>query len=339
MMLMSGSKTAGCWTRVCGVGSYLPDNRVVNDDLPAHLDTSDEWIQRRTGIKARHIAAKDETTADMGAAAAKAALVNAGVPVEKIDLVIVATTTPDHIFPSTAARIQTLIGADPGIAFDVQAVCAGFIFALAQADNMLRLGQASCALVIGSECYSRILDWQDRGTCVLFGDGAGAVVLQAMNNAADSAISNPQKGIIGTRLCTDGRYYDLLYVDGGPGSTGTSGYVRMKGGEVFKHAVAKMSGIVTTLLADHQLKIEDIDWLVPHQANERIITAVGDHLSMPSDKVIVTVQDHANTSAATIPMALDRAQADGRLQPGHLLALSALGGGFAWGGALMRWQD
>ena len=319
-------------SQIIGFGSYLPKNIVTNDDLARNIDTSDEWIRKRTGITQRHIAAEGELTSDIAEHAARAALDNAGVSSNEIDLIVLATATPDNTFPATAARVQSKLGIRRGAAFDVQAVCAGYVYALATADNMIRLGQAETALVIGAEVFSRILDWEDRGTCVLFGDGSGATVLRG----SEAAGSNQDRGILSTHIYSDGNYYDMLYVNGGPSTTGTSGYLRMEGKEVFRHAVQRMSEVVETALETNGLKIDDVDWLIPHQANKRIMDSIAKKLSFPAEKVVVTVDKQANTSAATIPLALAQAASDGRLKKGNLIALSALGGGFSWGSALFR---
>ena len=319
-------------SQIIGFGSYLPKNIVTNDDLARKIDTSDEWIRKRTGITQRHIAADGELTSDIAELAARAALDNAGVSSDEIDLIVLATATPDNTFPATAARVQSKLGIRRGAAFDVQAVCAGYVYALATADNMIRLGQAETALVIGAEVFSRILDWEDRGTCVLFGDGSGATVLRG----SETAGSNQDRGILSTHIYSDGNYYDMLYVNGGPSTTGTSGYLRMEGKEVFRHAVQRMSEVVETALETNGLKIDDVDWLIPHQANKRIMDSIAKKLSFPAEKVVVTVDKQANTSAATIPLALAQAASDGRLKKGNLIALSALGGGFSWGSALFR---
>jgi 3-oxoacyl-[acyl-carrier-protein] synthase-3 len=319
-------------SQIIGFGSYLPKNIVTNDDLAREMDTSDAWIRKRTGITQRHIAAEGELTSDIAEQAARAALDDAGVSSDEIDLIVLATATPDNTFPATAARVQSKLGIRRGAAFDVQAVCAGYIFALATADNMIRLGQAETALVIGAEVFSRILDWEDRGTCVLFGDGAGATVLRG----SEAAGSNQDRGILSTHIYSDGEYYDMLYVDGGPSTTGTSGYLRMEGKEVFRHAVQRMSEVVETALETNGLKIDNVDWLIPHQANKRIMDSIAKKLSFPAEKIVVTVDKQANTSAATIPLALAEASSDGRLKEGNLIALSALGGGFSWGSALFR---
>ncbi len=318
---------------VLGCGSYLPEKIVTNEELAQRIDTSDAWIRKRTGIRQRHIAAEGELTSDLAVAACKPALERAGVDAEEIDLIVLATSTPDNTFPATAAKVQSMLGVKQGIAFDVQAVCSGFVYALSVADNMIRLGQASTALVIGAEVFSRILDWEDRGTCVLFGDGAGAVVLRAgMSEAGPKG-----RGILSTHLFTDGSYYDSLYVDGGPGTTGQSGFLRMAGQEVYRHAVHNMAEAVEIAIEANGLNLSDIDLLVPHQANIRIIESIGRRLAVDSDKVVVTVGSQANTSAATIPLALTYAQNSDRINSGDLVALSALGGGFAWGSSLIRW--
>ena len=319
-------------SQIIGFGSYLPKDVVTNADLAKKIDTSDEWIRKRTGIEQRHLAADGELTSDLAEQAARAALENAGVTTDEIDLIVLATATPDNTFPATATRVQSNLGIRHGAAFDVQAVCAGYVYALATADNMLRLGQAETALVIGAEVFSRILDWDDRGTCVLFGDGAGATILRA----ADAAGNNQDRGILSTHIYSDGAHYDTLYVDGGPSTTGTSGHLRMEGKEVFRHAVHRMSEVVETALEHNGLSINEVDWLVPHQANKRIMDSIAKRLSLPEEKIVVTVDRQANTSAATIPLALAEAASDGRLCEGNLIALSALGGGFSWGSALLR---
>lgn len=313
---------------VRGTGSYLPLNRMVNDDLPAHLETSNEWILERTGIGARHIAAKDETTSDLAFHAAQRALEAAQISPEEIDLVIIGTCTPDHTFPSTASRVQARLGIRKGFAFDLNAACSGFVFALATADNYLKNGMATKALVIGAETMSRIVDWNDRTTAVLFGDGAGAVVLEAQKDT--------DRGIIGNLLRTDGQGYDQLYVRGGPSTTQTSGTIYMNGREVFKNAVTRLEEAVEDILKLHNVDQSEIDWLVPHQANKRIIDATAKKLNLSDDKVVHTGIDHANTSAASIPLALDVAVRDGRIQPGQLILCEAFAGGFAWGSNLIR---
>ena len=311
------------------VGAYLPANVVTNEDLSAYVDTSDEWIQRRTGITQRHFVADGETTADLASHAANQALANAAMQPQDIDLIIVATTTPDNTFPSTATKVQHQIGATGAIAFDVQAVCAGFIYAVDVAEAMLRGGRGRRALVIGAESFSKLLDWQDRTTCVLFGDGAGAVILEITEEASDW-------GIRSSVLHADGAHRDILYVDGGPSSTNDIGHVRMEGKEVFRHAVEKLAAVMDEALAAADMQPQDIDWLVPHQANIRIIDAMQKKMQLPSEKVIRTVAAHANTSAASIPLALATAVGDGRVQNGDLLAMEAIGGGLVWGAALVK---
>ncbi|GAB4174232.1 MAG: ketoacyl-ACP synthase III [Thalassobaculales bacterium] len=315
-----------------GCGAYLPAQVVSNDDLASRIDTTDEWIRQRTGIRQRHVAAAGETTADLATAAARRALDAAGIAAGEVDLIVLATTTPDDTFPATATKVQARLGLDRGFAFDVQAVCAGFIYALAVADNFLRLGQARTALVIGAETFTRLLDWEDRSTCVLFGDGAGAVVLRAEAGAGGAR----PRGVLSTHLHTDGRERDILYVDGGPGSTGTVGHVRMQGKEVYRHAVVKLAEVVDEALAANGLSSADVDWLVPHQANRRIIDGMAQRFRLPPEKVVVTVDRHANTSAASVPLALAEAMGDGRIRPGHLVVLEAIGGGLAWGAGLVR---
>jgi len=314
---------------LAGTGSALPRTRVSNAELAARVDTSDEWIVERTGIRFRHIAEPDETTATLGADAAKAALGAAGLEPSDIGLIIVATATPDNTFPASATKVQALIGAPDCIAFDVAAVCSGFLYAVSVADSMLRTGAAKHALVIGSETFSRILDWEDRTTCVLFGDGAGAVVLSAEEVDDD-------RGILATRLHAEGQYCDMLYVDGGPSTTGTVGHVRMQGREVFRHAVTNLASVLGEVMADVGLSADQIDWVVPHQANKRIIDATAKKLGLPADRVVLTVDQHANTSAASVPLALDLAVRDGRIKRGDLVVLEAMGGGFTWGAAVLR---
>jgi 3-oxoacyl-[acyl-carrier-protein] synthase-3 len=319
---------------VLGVGSYLPEKRMTNADLQKLVDTSDEWIIQRTGIRARRIAADDERTSDLAFKAAQNALFLAGIDAQTIDLIVLATTTPDNTFPATATAVQTMLGITQGAAFDIQAVCTGFIYALGIADSLLKTGQHKRALVIGAETYSRILDWSERGTCVLFGDGAGAVVIEAQNEDGNK---KNQRGIIATKLRADGRHKSKLYVDGGPSSTGSVGKVRMQGQEVYKLAVGMVPQIVEDILQENNIKVPEVDWFVPHQANKRIIDATADKLGIPHERVIVTVDEHANTSAASIPLALATAVQDGRIKPGNLLLLEAMGGGFTWGAALLRW--
>ncbi|WP_422366497.1 beta-ketoacyl-ACP synthase III [Pelagibius sp.] len=320
---------------VTGCGAYLPSQVVTNADLSKRVDTDDAWIRQRTGICQRHIAAEGEMTSDLGLAAAKEALAQAGVAADAIDLIVCATSTPDETFPATATRIQYGLGMAGGAAFDVQAVCSGFVYGLSVADNFLRSGQASKALVIGAETFSRILDWEDRSTCVLFGDGAGAVVLEGIKQ--DGPPNGKDRGILSTHLYSDGSHHDALYVDGGPSSTQSVGHLRMEGREVFRHAVVRMAEAVDAALEANGLTPGDVDWLVPHQANIRIIESMGKRLNLPSDRVVVTVDRHANTSAASIPLALNEAIGDGRIRSGDLLMMEAMGGGFTWGSALVRW--
>lgn len=321
------------YSRILGTGSFLPAGRVTNQALADRLaadgiETSDEWIVERTGIRFRHIAGPDETTATLAADACRAALGSAGIAAQDIDLIVLATATPDQTFPASATKVQAMLGIDDCVAFDVAAVCSGFLYALQVADSMLRSGAARRALVIGAETFSRILDWEDRATCVLFGDGAGAVVLEAQDTGA--------RGILAVRLHADGRHNELLYVDGGPSTTGTVGKVRMKGREVFRHAVVNLASVMTETLAVAGLSAGDVDWLVPHQANARILDATARKLNLSPDKVVVTVDQHANTSAASVPLALDTAVKDGRIKHGDLIVLEAMGGGFTWGAAVIR---
>jgi 3-oxoacyl-[acyl-carrier-protein] synthase-3 len=320
--------------RVLGTGSALPRRIVTNAELAERVDTSDEWIVARTGIRQRHIAAEGETTATLATAAARAALADAGIDAASIDLIVLATATPDNTFPATATKVQAALGCTGGMAFDVAAVCSGFLYALATADSLLRTGMARRALVIGAETFSRILDWQDRTTCVLFGDGAGAVVLEAPG--AEAAKGKHAPGILGTCLHADGRFHDLLYVDGGPSTTQTVGHIRMKGPDVFRHAVVNLAEVLREVLEQTGVCVEEIDWVVPHQANARILDATARKLGIPPDKMIVTVHDHANTSAASVPLALDVARKDGRIKPGDLVMLEAMGAGFTWGACLIR---
>jgi 3-oxoacyl-[acyl-carrier-protein] synthase-3 len=318
---------------VIGNGSYLPARVVTNDDLARMVDTSDDWITQRTGIRERHIAAEGEVTSDLALGAARAALANAGVDAQSIDLVVLATSTPDNTFPATATTVQAKLGMTHGAAFDLQAVCSGFVYALATVDGLLRTGAFRRALVIGAETYSRILDWKDRSTCVLFGDGAGAVVLEALPQPGTAA----DRGLLAARLRSDGRHKTKLYVDGGPSSTGTVGRVRMEGRAVFKHAVAMISDVIYDVLKDTGYTAADIDWFVPHQANKRIIDDSARKFGIAPEKVVTTVDRHGNTSAASIPLALAVAVGDGRIKRGDLLLLEAMGGGFTWGAALLRW--
>ena len=313
-----------------GTGSALPRRAVSNAELAQRVDTSDEWIVERSGIRQRHIAEADENTATLAIAAALQACAAAGVEGKSIDLIVLATATPNQTFPATATIVQDALGANGGIAFDVGAVCSGFLYALGVADSMLRTGMAKRALVIGAETMSRILDWEDRATCVLFGDGAGAVVLEARD------VDEAGPGILLTHLHADGAHNELLYVDGGPSTTQTVGHIRMKGREVFRHAVVNLADVLSKVLAEAGFASEDLDWVVPHQANQRILDATARKLGLPSEKVVVTVDQHANTSAASVPLALDVAVRDGRIKPGDLVMLEAMGGGFTWGASLLR---
>ena len=317
------SKLAGC-------GAYLPERVITNHELSETLDTSDEWIQQRTGISERRIAAKNELTSDLAVKAARAALKHGGVLASEIDLIVLATATPDKTFPATATKVQADLGITRGAAFDIQAVCTGFIYALNVADNFIRVGQSNNALVIGAETISRILDWEDRRTSVLFGDGAGAVVLRSVPETEFG-------GILSTQIRSDGRYQNLLHVDGGPSSTMTVGHLRMEGKEVFRHAVTNMSSVLEDILEENELEPNDLDWLVPHQANRRILESTAKKIGLSIEKVVVTLDRHANTSAASIPLALTEAVGDGRIKAGDLLALEAMGGGFTWGASLVRW--
>ncbi len=310
---------------IAGVGSSLPKRIMTNGDISKIVDTSDDWITERTGIKARHIAGEDETTRSLGTAAARNALAHAGLTPADVDLIILATSTPDNTFPATATLIQADLGITTGAAFDVQAVCSGFIYALTTADALIKAGHAKCALVIGSETFSRILDWNDRATCVLFGDGAGAFILRAENNL---------RGILASKLCSDGRYSDKLYVDGGPSTTKTVGHLRMEGREVFKHAVVNMVSVMETVMADANIKPSEIDWFVPHQANRRILESTAKKLGIDEAKVVITLERHGNTSAASIPLAFDVAVKDGRIKRGQTVLMEAMGGGFTWGAVL-----
>jgi 3-oxoacyl-[acyl-carrier-protein] synthase III len=317
---------------VRGVGHYLPERVVPNAEFAARIDTSDEWIRSRSGIERRHFAAEGETTSMLAVRAAQAALADAGLQAEEIDAIIVATSTPDLTFPSVATMVQAGLGMTRGYGYDVQAVCAGFVFALGNADAMIRAGLARRALVIGAETFSRLMDWSDRGTCVLFGDGAGAVVLEAVEGTGTSA----DRGILSVDLNSDGRHKDILYVDGGV-STGVTGHLRMEGKEVFRHAVEKLAATATAALDKAGLTPADVDWIVPHQANIRIIEGTARKMQLPMDRVVVTVQDHGNTSAASIPLALSVGKARGQLKPGDLLVAEAIGGGLAWGAVALRW--
>lgn len=316
-----------------GTGSALPRNAVSNAELAERVDTSDEWIVERTGISNRHIAEADETTSSLATEAGRKAIEAAGIDADSIDLIVLATATPDQTFPASATIVQSRLGCRAGgIAFDVAAVCSGFLYAVGVADSMLRTGMARRALVIGAETFSRILDWEDRTTCVLFGDGAGAVVLEAQEQVGETP-----RGILATRLHADGAHNQLLFVDGGPSTTGTVGKLRMKGREVFRHAVVNLAEVLREVIEEAGLSTSDIDWLVPHQANARILDATAKKLSLPPEKVVMTVGQHANTSAASVPLALDVAVRDGRIKQGDLVMLEAMGGGFTWGSVLLRW--
>jgi len=313
---------------VFGTGSALPVRRVSNAELAETVDTSDEWIVERSGIRFRHIAGEGETTSSLATDAARRALAAAGMSATQIDLIVLATATPDQTFPASATLVQAALGIDDCVAFDVGAVCSGFLYAMSVAESMIRAGSATNALVIGAETFSRILDWEDRATCVLFGDGAGAVVLGACDDG---------RGVLSARLHADGRHNQLLYVDGGPSTTGTVGKVRMKGREVFRHAITNLASVRGEVLEQAGMTVADVDWVVPHQANARILDATAKKLGLAPEKVVVTVADHANTSAASVPLALDVAVRDGRIQPGDIVVLEAMGGGFTWGAAILRW--
>lgn len=321
-------------SKVVGCGSYLPEKVLTNADLAKMVDTSDEWIVERSGIRERRIAADGEFTSHLATKASQAALDHAGLGASDIDLIVLATATPDETFPATATTVQANLGMTKGAAFDVQAVCSGFVYGMSVADSMIRAGNANRALVIGAETFSRILDWKDRTTCVLFGDGAGALVLEADESGKGDATD---RGVLATRLHSDGTKHDLLYVDGGPSSTKTTGFLRMEGREVFKHAVTNLAGVVREVLGDTKIEIAKVDWLVPHQANKRILDGTARKLGLDPAKVIVTVEKHGNTSAASVPLALDVGVRDGRIKTGDLLLLEAMGGGFTWGACLLRW--
>lgn len=318
---------------IAGCGAYLPSRIVTNHELAERVDTSHEWIVQRTGIHQRHIAEDGEKTSDLAIAAARDAIGASGLSVSDIDIVVLATATPDHTFPSTATMVQASLGMTRGAAFDVHAVCSGFIYALSVADNFIRLGQADNVLVIGAETFSRILDWEDRSTCVLFGDGAGALVLSAATGNGNSA----DRGVLATCLHSDGRQHDLLFVDGGPSSSGTVGHVRMEGREVFKHAVRNLASVIGEVLDAAELDSSEVDWLVPHQANRRIIATTAKKLDLSDDKIVMTIDRHGNTSAASVPLALNHAVADGRITPGDIVILEAMGGGLTWGASAIRW--
>ena len=320
-------------SHVIGCGAYLPKTILTNNDLAKRVDTSDEWIRTRTGIRERRVAAPGEKTSDLAFEAAQAALANAGATASDIDLIVCATTTPDETFPSVATKLQARLGMTRGAAFDVQAVCTGFLYALAIADNFIRSGQARTVLVVGAECMTRLLDWNDRTTCVLFGDGAGAVVLTAGEGAGDNA----DRGVLNTKLYSDGRLHDLLYVDGGPSTTQTTGHLRMHGKEVFRHAVNDIAAAIMASLEEAGLAIGEVDWFVPHQANQRILDGTAKKLGIGPEKMVSTVALHGNTSAASVPLALATAVGDGRIKRGDLVLLEAMGGGLTWGAALLRW--
>lgn len=317
-----------------GSGSALPKNCVSNDELAKRVDTSDEWIRERTGITQRYIAGEGETTSTLATAAAKAALEDAGIDISEVDLIVLATATPDQTFPATATMVQKELGGAGFPAFDISAVCSGFLYGLATADSMIRTGMAKCAIVIGAETLSRLLDWEDRTTCVLFGDGAGAFILRGEEVSEDSSLAG--SGILGMRLHADGNQGDLLYTDGGPSTTGTAGKIRMKGREVFRHAVVNLAGVLEEVLEETGHVASDIDWVVPHQANMRILGATARKLDLPLEKFVVTVDHHANTSAASVPLAFDVARKDGRIKSGDLVMLEAMGAGFTWGAGLLR---
>ena len=320
-------------SRIIGCGAYLPEKVLSNEDLVKTIDTSNDWIVGRTGITRRHIAAEGQLTSDLAHAAAERAIFAAGIDVSELDLLVLATSTPDNTFPATAARVQARLGMGQGVAFDVQAVCAGFICALSVADKFLISGQAKKALIIGAETYSRILDWSDRTTCVLFGDGAGAAVLSAEETAGNGV----ERGVLAVKLHSDGRHYDALYVDGGVSSSQTAGYLRMQGKEVYRHAVVNLAAVAGEALDAAGLVPGDIDWLVPHQANLRIMNAIAQRLDLPPEKMVVTVDHHANTSSASIPLALVEAIEDGRIKSGDVVLMEAIGGGFVWGSAVVCW--
>ena len=328
-------------SEVIGCGSYLPERVVTNAELSAKLDTTDEWITTRTGIRQRHLAADGELTSDLALKAAERALENANIPASEVDMVVLATTTPDNTFPATATKVQDKLGIVNGAAFDVQAVCSGFIYGMAIADNFIKTSQCKAVVLIGAETFSRILDWEDRSTCVLFGDGAGAVVLRAGEAGPEVNVGesghNRGTGILSTHLHSDGSTNELLYVDGGPSSTQTVGHVRMNGREVFRHAVTNLASIVGEALEANGLASEDIDWLVPHQANKRILDSTAKKLGLAKEKIVITVDRHANTAAASIPLALDEAVRDGRIKKGDLVLMEAMGGGLTWGAGLVRW--
>ncbi len=319
-------------SRIIGCGSYLPERVLTNTELATSVDTSDEWIKERTGIESRRIAADGEMTSDLALKAAQGALTDAGLDAQSIDMIILATSTPDETFPATATVVQSRLGMTGGMAFDIQAVCSGFVYAMSVADNFIKAGQVKTALVIGAETFSRILDWTDRSTCILFGDGAGAVVLSGEDTEDENS-----PGILSCHLHSDGQYHDLLYVDGGVSSTGSIGYLKMSGRDVFKHAVEKMAAAMREALDAQGMSAKDVDWFVPHQANRRIINSTARKLGISSENVIITIDRHANTSAASIPLALAEGRADQRIKGGDIVLLEALGGGFTWGSCILRW--
>jgi 3-oxoacyl-[acyl-carrier-protein] synthase-3 len=318
---------------VIGLGAFLPESVLTNAELAARIDTSDDWIVSRTGIRRRHIALPGETTSDLAFRSASAALKDAGIAADALDLIVVATTTPDETFPAVATNLQARLGMTRGAAFDVQAVCSGFIYAIAVADNFIKAGQAKTVLVVGAETMSRLMDWSDRTTCVLFGDGAGAIVLQAREGNGDAS----DHGVLSTMLYSDGRLHDLLYVDGGPSTTQTTGHLRMQGRDVFKHAVINTTAAIEAAAQASGIAVKDIDWIVPHQANQRILDATARRLGLPLERVISTIAEHGNTSAASVPLALAVGVEDGRIKAGDLVLLEAMGGGFTWGASLVRW--
>ena len=320
-------------SKIVGCGAYLPPSVLTNEEIAKKIDTSDEWIRERTGIRQRHVVAPGEKTSDLALQASRNALAMAGMDANELDLIVCATTTPDETFPATATTLQARLNMNHGAAFDVQAVCSGFIYGMAVADNFIKAGMAKTVLLVGAETMSRLLDWNDRTTCVLFGDGAGAVILQAEEGRGD----NTDRGILNTKLFSDGRLHDLLYVDGGPSSTQTTGHLRMQGKEVFRHAVTNISAAIVASVEEAGLTIADIDWFVPHQANQRILDGTARKLGIDPKKVVTTVAQHGNTSAASVPLALATAVADGRIQKGQLVLLEAMGGGFTWGASLVRW--
>jgi 3-oxoacyl-[acyl-carrier-protein] synthase III len=320
-------------SKIVGVGAYLPANVVTNEELAKRVDTSDEWIRERTGIRQRHIAVEGEKTSDLALQAARNALSHAGMDANELDLIVCATTTPDETFPATATTLQARLNMNHGAAFDVQAVCSGFVYGMAVADNFIKGGMAKTVLLVGAETMSRLMDWTDRTTCVLFGDGAGAVVIQASEGEGD----NHDRGILNSKLFSDGRLHDLLYVDGGPSSTRTTGYLRMQGKEVFRHAVTNISAAIVASCNEAGVAVADIDWFIPHQANQRILDGTARKLGIDPAKVVTTVAQHGNTSAASVPLALATAVADGRIKRGQLVLMEAMGGGFTWGASLVRW--